>query len=154
MVFSIFWPFTPTLSSTFLCDIFLSISTCVRRKLAWDIFWHDLPLEGLLKWTNQRSLISNVALLCLMRFKRHPKLIFCQLTLKPGVSHNQSVEAKKVNFPTSLNAHPHIAKISVSWKVWLIYNIAGKKCVKNCKIVPENRASNLFRAKKWGVFSH
>ena len=43
-----------------------------------------------------------------------PKLIFCQLTLKPGVSHNQSVEAKKVNFPTSLNAHPHIAKISVS----------------------------------------
>ena len=70
MVFSIFWPFTPTLSSTFLCDIFLSISTSVRRKLAWDIFWHDLPLEGLLKWTNQRSLISNVALLCLMRFKR------------------------------------------------------------------------------------
>lgn len=30
----------------FLCDIFLSISTSVRRKLAWDIFWHDLPLEG------------------------------------------------------------------------------------------------------------
>ena len=35
-----------THAKSFLCDIFLSISTYVPRKLAWDIFWHDLPLEG------------------------------------------------------------------------------------------------------------
>ena len=38
-------------------------------------------------------------------------VIFCQLTLKTRLSHNQS---RRVESEFSTDAHPHIAKISVS----------------------------------------
>ena len=83
----------------FLCDIFLSISTSVPRKLAWDIFWHDLPLEG--PKVSPASGLSSLIYAMRAPNAKQTQWFFCQLTLKTRVSHNQSLveQSRKVNFP-------------------------------------------------------